>query len=282
MKIALANIFPNPDQPRKRFAPDALSNLASSIHENGLLQPITVRSAGKGRYEIVAGERRWRAHELIGATEIEANVQEMDDASRDINAIIENLQREDITPVEEARAYKRIIDSGVEPDALAKQLGIKQPWRITERTALLNLNPEYLDLMEKGHLSASQGTELSRLAPPEQNSLFHLIRVGKCDTYSKLRSASDALLAQASQGGLFEKSKASNAEQKALSAFESKIEQVVRLVTSGFQDNEIVALKKINPHRAKIVAEQLRLIGKHLKMIEREVDRATIQHEIAA
>lgn len=285
MKLQTNMVHPNPDQPRKRFDPQALAELAASIKVNGLIQPITVRPVAStkgspGHYQIVAGERRWRAHQIAGIERIAVNIVDMAEAERDILAIVENLQRADITPLEEGRAFQRVIETGVTAEELALRLGLKQPWRVTERTALLRLNPAYLDLLEKGHLSPSQGTELARLGPQDQDTLFRLIRDGRCETYAKLRAAADALIAAASQGGFFEEAKVSTTEAKALTAFESKIEQIVRLVASGFKDNEIVALKKINPHRAGIVADQIGLIGKHLKLIEREIQKVVAQSEI--
>jgi hypothetical protein len=176
-----------------------------------------------------------------------------------------------------------VIDTGVTAEELAHRLGLKQPWRITDRTSLLRLNPPYLDLLEKGHLSPSQGFELARLDPHDQDTLFGLIRERRCETYAKLRAAADALIHAASQGGFWEEQKKATAEEaKALTVFEAKIEQIVKLVTSGFKDNEVVALKKINPHRAGIVAIQIGLIGKHLKLIEREIQKVVAQGEIIA
>ena len=281
--LPIASVIPNPDQPRKRFDQEALAELAQSIKMNGLIQPITASALPDGRHMIVAGERRWRAHLLAGLDTIEANLIDITDSERDILAIVENLQREGITPLEEGRAFQKVIDTGVTAEELAHRLGLKQPWRITDRTSLLRLNPPYLDLLEKGHLSPSQGFELARLGPQDQNMLFGLITAGRCDTYAKLRAAADALIAAASQGGFWEEQKKATAEEaKALTAFEAKIEQIVKLVTSGFKDNEVVALKKINPHRAGIVAIQIGLIGKHLKLIEREIQKVVAQGEIIA
>jgi ParB family chromosome partitioning protein len=281
--LSIASVVPNPDQPRKRFDQEALAELAQSIKMNGLIQPITARALPDGRHMIVAGERRWRAHLLAGLDTIEANLIDITDSERDILAIVENLQREGITPLEEGRAFQKVIDTGVTAEELAHRLGLKQPWRITDRTSLLRLNPPYLDLLEKGHLSPSQGFELARLDPHDQDTLFGLIRERRCETYAKLRAAADALIAVASQGGFWEEQKKATAEEaKALTAFEAKIEQIVKLVTSGFKDNEVVALKKINPHRAEIVAIQIGLIGKHLKLIEREIQKVVAQGEIIA
>ena len=281
--LPIASVIPNPDQPRKRFDQEALAELAQSIKMNGLIQPITARALPDGHHMIVAGERRWRAHLLAGLDTIEANLIDITDSERDILAIVENLQREGITPLEEGRAFQKVIDTGVTAEELAHRLGLKQPWRITDRTSLLRLNPPYLDLLEKGHLSPSQGFELARLDPHDQDTLFGLIRERRCETYAKLRAAADALIHAASQGGFWqEQKKATTEEAKALTAFEAKIEQIVKLVTSGFKDNEVVALKKINPHRAEIVAIQIGLIGKHLKLIEREIQKVVAQGEIIA
>src|ERR1035437_9967910 len=135
MKLPISCVHPNPDQPRKRFDPDALAELAESIRQNGLIQPITVRALGDGQYMIVAGERRYRAHLLAGLDTIDANLVEISDAERDILAIVENLQRENISPLEEGRAFQKILDTGISADKLAERLGLKQAWRVTERTA---------------------------------------------------------------------------------------------------------------------------------------------------
>ncbi len=285
--LPVSSVIPNPDQPRNRFNPEALAELAASIKANGLIQPITVRPVASskgspGHYQIVAGERRWRAHQLAGIERIAVNIVDMAEADRDILAIVENLQRANITPLEEGRAFQRVLDTGVTAEELAQRLGLKQAWRITDRTALLRLNPPYLDLLEKGHLSPSQGTELARLDAHDQDTLFGLIRDGRCDTYAKLRAAADALIAAANQGGFFEEKKVSATESKALSAFESKIEQIVKLVSAGCKDGEVVVLQKINPHRAGIVATQIGLIGKHLKLIEREIQKVVAQGSIIA
>jgi ParB family chromosome partitioning protein len=278
--LPVASISANPDQPRKRFEPQALAELAASIKENGLIQAITVRAIPGEQYQIIAGERRWRAHVLAGLETIEANVADISEAERDVLAIVENLQRADITPLEEGRAYQRMIDSGYTAESLAQKLGLKQPWRITDRTALLRLNPTYLDLLEKGHLSPSQGTELARLEPSDQDLLFRMINDGRCSTYAKLRAAADGFIAARSQSSMFEDNKPSAKEQEILSRFEKKIEQMVKLVNQGFKDNEVVILKKINPHRAGILVQQVGLIAKHLAMIEREIQRVVAQGEI--
>ncbi len=282
--LPVASIIPNPNQPRKQFDKDKLAELAASIIEHGLIQPITVQTIalqGEACYMIVAGERRWRAHRIAGLTHIPAFVVEVDEAHRDLLAIIENLQRSDITPLEEARAFQRMLDSGMTVQALAQRLGMKQPHRITERTSLLRLRPEYLLLLEHGHLTPSQATELSRLSQASQPSLFAMIREGRCETYAKLRAAADGILAAESQSVLFANlPQPTAAEAEALTAFERKLGQIVQLVGSGFKDNEIVVLKKIRPARAATIVVELGLIRKHLAMLEREVQMIAAQGEL--
>jgi len=294
VKLPTNAVHPNPDQPRKRFDESELQALANSIITTGLLQPITVRlvapdpsclfgddqKGGLSQYEIVAGERRWRAHVLAKLGTIDANIIEATVGERDILAIVENLQRTDITPLEEGRAYQRMIDAGYTPAELAHKLGLKQPRRITERMSLLRLNPSYLDLLEKGHLSPSQGFELARLGAADQDRVFAMINTGRCDTCVKLRVVVDGFLAAANQGSLWEIPQPSANETAILSAFERKMEQIVKLVDSGFKDNEIVVLRKINPHRASIVVTQIGLISKHLKLVEREIQKVVAQGEL--
>jgi ParB family chromosome partitioning protein len=288
-RIRIDRIQPDPDQPRKKFAEGPLQELADSIKANGLLQPVTVRLTapdprvvyGNARFGdlaqfmIVAGERRWRAHKLAGLEWIEADIIEVDVPQKDVLAIVENLQRENITPLEEARAFQRAMDQhGLSVDDLAKRLGIKQPWRITERTALLRMRAEYQQLLERGTITPSQATELARHPHPQQDLLLRLIRDGKCSTYAKLRAASDGLLQAAAQTGFFEETKVSEKEQEQLTAFERKVDQVVQLVAAGFTDGEVTIIRKINPARAGVVAEQLAIIEKNLKQLGAELQKA--------
>ena len=128
--LPISKGYPNPDQPRKVFDEKKLQELAASILEQGLLQPIRVRRDRDGRFMIVAGERRYRAL-LVGLDSIAVVVADNDEVAD--QAIIENLQRADITPLEEARAYQKRLDAAYSVEQLAVRLGMKQPWRIIER-----------------------------------------------------------------------------------------------------------------------------------------------------
>jgi ParB family chromosome partitioning protein len=289
--LPIDRVQPDPDQPRKNFAAGPLEELAASIKANGLLQPITVRLVapdprlvfGGDRHGdlalwmIVAGERRWRACKLAGLTHIEANIVDGEDSQqKDVLAIVENLQREDISPLEEAHAYQRMLDQyALTVEELAAKLGLRQPWRITERTALLRLRPDYQALLAKGHITPSQATELARHEWPMQDRLIRLIRDGHCGTYAKLRAASDGLRQAAAQGGFFDPPPpVTEEEQQRLTRFERKIEQVLQLVSEGFTDGEITILRKINPARASVVAAQLALLEQPLKQLQTELQRA--------
>ena len=137
--IPLNLIYANPNQPRKAFDPEKLQELAGSIREYGVQNPILVTPRGD-RYMIIAGERRFRASILAGLKEVPVTIKDVDDSMVEELALLENVQREDLTIIEEARAYQALLDRGMSKEELASKLG-KMPWRIDERTSLLNLSP---------------------------------------------------------------------------------------------------------------------------------------------
>lgn len=259
-------VHPNPDQPRKFFDAKKLEELAASISSKGQLQAIRVRSVPDGTFEIVLGERRWRAHKLLGRATIRAEIVDMADDERDDQAITENLQRADVTPLEEARAFQRRLDTGLSVEELAKRLGLKQAWRITERTNLLKLRGEFQDALERGILSPSQAQEMSRLPAHTQPALFSAIREGRCRTYEELRRVTSAMLAAEAQTGMFANAPApTKAEREIVRRLEGKIDKVCELLAAGFDGNEVVVLQKVNPGNAEVLAQKLELIEKSLK-----------------
>ena len=152
-------IDPNPEQPRSRFTDSALDQLAQSILANGIVQPIVVRQKGN-RYEIVAGERRWRAAQRAGLRRIPAAVKEVSDDKLLELALIENIQREELNPMEEAAAYRKLIDNmGLTQDALASSVG-KDRTLIATSLRLLKLPADIQRLIEEGKLSAGHGRAL--------------------------------------------------------------------------------------------------------------------------
>lgn len=158
LKISL--IDPKSDQPRKYFDKEALEQLASSISENGVLQPILVRKYGDGRYQIIAGERRFRASKLAGLTEIPAIVLEHDDKKAAEIALIENVQREDLNPLEEALGYKALAEEyGMTQEELSSRVG-KSRSAIANTLRLLDLPDEILTLVASKELSAGHARTL--------------------------------------------------------------------------------------------------------------------------
>lgn len=159
--IKIDSIETNPDQPRTRFDQAALQELAASIKNYGVIQPILVTELGDGKYELIAGERRMRASMLAGLSTIPCIVKSFTESDRAEIALIENLQREDLNPVEEAKAYRALMDkSGMTQEELANKLGKSRP-AIANSLRLLMLSPNVLELVEAGRLSAGHARTLA-------------------------------------------------------------------------------------------------------------------------
>jgi ParB family chromosome partitioning protein len=166
--IALDRIEPNPDQPRTIFDESALHELANSIREHGVLQPILVRPLGENRYQLVAGERRWRASKEAGLKTIQALVEEIDDDTALEIAIIENLQREDLSPLEEATMYDRMIhEHGYSIRKLAEKLG-KDKGYLENRLRLANAPEEIRELVSLRKDTVSHAYELLKVDDPKK------------------------------------------------------------------------------------------------------------------
>jgi ParB family chromosome partitioning protein len=275
--LPLDQIDPNPDQPRKEFDEAALRELADSIIAEGLMQPITV-TPRRGRYMIVAGERRWRAHKLAGLATIRAQVQELDDAAVMVQALIENAVRRDVNPLEEAVAYQRCLDLGVTTEDLARRLGIRQVWRIDERLCLLRLRPEYQDLLRKRQIGNSEAYELAQLSPSGQDRLFARIRAGECRTFNELRAASLEIRESERVVDMFaqDADKLTESERRAARSLESRFAQVVKLLRASTVNNEVVAIRKVNPDRAGHLAVLAHEMRAELARIERALATAAL------
>ena len=176
-ECALDDIIPNPEQPRKHFEPEALADLSASIKESGLIQPLVVRRMPDtpDKYELIAGERRWRASRMAGLSAVPVVVKEVSDAIAFALALIENIQRQELNPVEEAMAYKRLIEEFEFKQAeLADQVG-KSRSTISNSIRLLNLPQEALDLLAQGQLSSGHARSLLTLKEEEALQLAALI-----------------------------------------------------------------------------------------------------------
>lgn len=165
-EIAVAEIVPNKFQPRRTFDEAALNELAQSIKQHGVIQPILVRRIEDG-YELVAGERRWRASRLAGLTTIPAVVREYDDGEMTEIALIENIQRENLNPLEEAAGYKRLMEEfGLTQEDVARKIGRSRSL-IANTIRLLNLSPAVQDHVSRGTLSMGQARPLLALEDHE-------------------------------------------------------------------------------------------------------------------
>ena len=164
LTLPISKVEPRKDQPREYFDQQALQELADSISQYGLIQPITARKLNTGYYQIIAGERRWRASRLAGLTEVPVRVIEADDRKTAELALVENLQREDLNPIEEAKGYKTLIDEfGLTQEEAAKSVGRSRP-AVTNALRLLSLSPKVLEMVEKNKLSAGHARALISIA----------------------------------------------------------------------------------------------------------------------
>lgn len=215
--LRTAEIEPNRDQPRKIFSDESITALAESIREHGMLQPILVRPIITGGYQIVAGERRWRAARMLGLDEVPVNIKELSDSEAMQIAIIENLQRENLNPIEEAAGYNELIEKyGMTQDKIAKMVGRSRS-AIANTVRLLSLPKQVVKMLENGDISAGHGRALLGF---ENEELL-------IDTAVK-----------AADGGLTVR-QVERAAQKSTEAVESETERSDRRIDSYFTEVEI-------------------------------------------
>lgn len=161
--VPLYRVEPNPDQPRQDFDEEELQQLADSILEHGIIQPLTVRETGTGYYQIIAGERRWRAARLAKLSDIPVVIMEADDKKAMELALIENLQRQDLNPVEEALGYRTLMEvHGMTQEEAAKRVGKSRP-AIANALRLLGLCDEVLGKLREGKLTAGHARAILML-----------------------------------------------------------------------------------------------------------------------
>lgn len=168
VKLKLSDIEPNRNQPRKEFNEEALAELADSISQHGVLQPLLVRPLPDGGYQIVAGERRWRACRMAGISEVPAVIRELTESQVMELALIENLQREDLSVIEEAEGYKLLMETyNFTQDEISKSVGKSRP-SITNALRILNLPPNILDLLKEGKITAGHARALLSFSNEEE------------------------------------------------------------------------------------------------------------------
>ncbi len=210
-ELPVGLIKPNPRQPRKRFDPEALAGLAASIEASGVVQPLLVRPLHDGGYELIAGERRWRAARQAGLEKVPAVVRDPEEAERLQSALIENMVREDLNPVEEARACASLVeDLGLSKEELARRLARSRP-AVSNLIRLLDLPDEALALLESGELSEGHGRAL--LAAPGNDVRRRLARDAAREGWSVRETESKIRLAGQPKSG--EKSRRVDPEQAA-------------------------------------------------------------------
>ena len=195
--LPIAQVEPGLKQPRKRFDQETLAALAESIRLHGILQPLTVRRLASGYYQIIAGERRWRAAKLAGLTEVPAVIIEADDRKTMELALIENLQREDLNPIEEANGYKSLMeDYGLTQEEAAQRVGKSRP-AVANALRLLALPDPVCLLVEEGQLSAGHARAI--LAVPSGEAQMKLAKKVVADGLSVRQT--EALAKRLAQGG---------------------------------------------------------------------------------
>ena len=179
--LPIQSVEPNPLQPRKVFDEEELSQLADSIREHGIIQPLAVRPAGDNYYQIIAGERRWRAARLAGLAEVPVLILHVDDRTVMEMALIENLQRQDLNPIEEANGYRTLMDEyGLTQEETAQRVGKSRP-AVTNAMRLLSLPPALQTMLAEGTLSPGHArailslkTEAQQLTAAQKVQVLHL------------------------------------------------------------------------------------------------------------
>jgi ParB family chromosome partitioning protein len=292
-RIALSRITADPNQPRKKFDETALNELAASIHQNGLIQSITVRPAGKGKrgFIIVAGERRWRSHKILVArglkafASIECHVQKKGAAAADtrVKQIAENLTRENLEPMEEARAFASLKEEfGFDDDQIAKRLGLA-PFRVTWRLSLLNLSPPIAKMVESGQIDRQLALEAARLPDHrQQTQLVQMVNRGQVAGWGAIRNAVGTMLDGTTAEDLFgtDAPRASAADVATVESMEQRIERVAGVLARGWRDGECIIACKVSPDRATHLADRIAGMKSALAHMERELRNAAGQATI--
>ena len=282
--ISIKDIFPNPDQPRKEFNAEKLEELAESIKSYGVLEPIVVTpravasplvgEVGEGedskavrRYMIIAGERRYRASILAGLKTIPARVIEADNALVEELALLENIQRQDLNVIEEGRAYASLLKKYSLED-LAKKLGYKRPGAILDRTQLLELAPEYQEMVIKTALSPSEAYWMSRLPVIKQHIVFAKIKKGELNSANKLFAYVQGVLNLDAQAEIFALAPMSESERESIANLSGLITSIERFVSKVQKQDGYRHLEKavfnsdVSPERIDFIIKSLQRIRK--------------------
>jgi len=277
-EVSLSLIYPNPDQPRKVFPREALEELALSIKEQGLIEPLVVVPKGE-KFMLIAGERRWRACLMAGLTAAPVRILEADDRQITEMALVENIQRQDLTPLEEARAFNEMLGNGYTKEELAQKLGFKQVWRVDERLSLLNLAPKFQDALTFGVITPSQAFEISRLQDVEdQEVVFRKIKAGELPTYNYLRRFVNAMVESKKDKVLFEMPKKQDLE--IVSRWEKTLDAVTGLIVKSFSPEDCKVLARVCQGNAQVNLMKIDLIIKHLNLVKKAMLENASRQEV--
>lgn len=272
--VALEAIRPSPFQPRKVFDPAALEELAASIRRHGLQQPIVVRPVGEG-YELIAGERRVRAARLAGLTQVPALVRPCSDPEARELCLIENLQRRDLTPMEEARAYGQLLAEGRTLSEIATMVKRTVAW-VEFRARLLNLRPEYQDAVERGILPLPQACDLARLPRDRQPEVWRLIRTGVDG--NRVARVITAIL---EEGRQMELTPAEAAQAREVAArFERLLKTMAKQVGSCYSKRDLTLLGWVLDGPIETNLARLELIIKQLRSMAEALRRARARRDL--
>lgn len=269
LNLPLSQVFANPDQPRKHFDETKLQELAMSIAEYGVQEPIKVVPR-EDRYMIIMGERRFRASRLAGKETVPSIVEHYTPEEVEELALLENIQREDLNVIEEARAFQSLLDRGMSKEELARKMGLKQIWRIDERTSLLNLSEDIQKMVTNNNLTNSQAFEVSRLPQVKQQQVINKILRGELNTYNKIRAFVNAMIELESQGAFFQLEQMSQPEKETIYTFNSMLRNVERFIKQVYEQDKVDYLKNAG-FRQDIQPERLDLVIQQLQKVRKEV-----------
>jgi len=278
-EVPLNLIYPNPDQPRKVFPKEAMEELALSIKEQGLIEPLVVVAKGE-KFMLIAGERRWRACQMAGLIAAPVRILEVDDRQIAEMALVENIQRQDLNPLEEARAFKEMLEkNGYTKEELAQKLGFKQVWRVDERLSLLNLAPKFQDALTFGLITPSQAFEISRLKEVEDQELvFRKIKVGELPTYNHLRRFVNAMVDSKKDKVLFAMPKKQDLE--IVNRWEKTLDAVTGLIVKSFSPEDCKVLARVCQGNAQVNLIKIDMIIKHLNQVKKAMLENASRQEV--
>ena len=227
---------------------------------------------------IIAGERRYRACKLVGIKKVPVRVIRANNRKVAELSLLENLQREDLNLIEEARAYQKLMDLGLSMEEIAKKMGMKQIWRIRERTDLLRLHPQYQKMLIDRLITPSQAYELSRLPHDKQHQLHGFIRIGKADTYNKLRSLANVLLVPPPEQTVF--GGALSEDEKSIGKkYDEMVDRLLLFIRRSFYKEDLKILQKVTRSNVSVNITKLDAIIRQLNEIKKAMIRAESKRE---